>query len=203
MRRPVTAVMAGLSVAVLGVAVHSSQRPASSTSALAPTGLVAATPAPAAGAATPSAPALATALPGRSAPTRSAAPGTTAPRPPASRTAASRTAAPVPAGAPSASPRSSAVVTVNGPAVDTAYGPVQVQVSLRGGHVVRADATTYPQDTGRSQEINTQAVPMLDAEAVRADSARVDTISGATFTSGGYQQSLQAALDAAHRAGAR
>lgn len=200
MRRPVTAVMAGLSVAVLGVAVHSSQRPASSTSALAPTGLVAA---PAAGAATPSAPALATALPGRSAPTRSAAPGTTAPRPPASRTAASRTAAPVPAGAPSASPRSSAVVTVNGPAVDTAYGPVQVQVSLRGGHVVRADATTYPQDTGRSQEINSQAVPMLDAEAVRADSARVDTISGATFTSGGYQQSLQAALDAAHRAGAR
>lgn len=200
MRRPVTAVMAGLSVAVLGVAVHSSQRPASSSSALAPTGLVAA---PAAGAATPSAPALATALPGRSAPTRSAAPGTTAPRPPASRTAASRTAAPVPAGAPSASPRSSAVVTVNGPAVDTAYGPVQVQVSLRGGHVVRADATTYPQDTGRSQEINSQAVPMLDAEAVRADSARVDTISGATFTSGGYQQSLQAALDAAHRAGAR
>lgn len=195
MRRPVTAVMAGLSVAVLGVAVHSSQRPASSTSALAPTGLVAA---PAAGAATPSAPALATALPGRSAPTRSAAPGTTAPRPPASRTAP-----PVPAGARSASPRSSAVVTVNGPAVDTAYGPVQVQVSLRGGHVVRADATTYPQDTGRSQEINSQAVPMLDAEAVRADSARVDTVSGATFTSGGYQQSLQAALDAAHRAGAR
>lgn len=200
MRRPVTAVMAGLSVAVLGVAVHSSQRPASSTSALAPTGLVAAlaAPAAAAGAATPSAPALATALPGRSAPTRSAAPGTTAPRP-----AASRTAAPVRAGAPSASPRSSATVTVNGPAVDTAYGPVQVQVSLRGGHVVRADATTYPQDTGRSQEINSQAVPMLDAEAVRADSARVDTISGATFTSGGYQQSLQAALDAAHRAGAR
>lgn len=167
MRRPVTAVMASLSVAVLGVAVHSSQRPASSTSALAPTGLV-------------------------------VAPGTTAPRP-----AASRTAAPVPAGAPSARPRSSATVTVNGPAVDTAYGPVQVQVSLRGGHVVRADATTYPQDSGRSQEINSQAVPMLDAEAVRANSARVDTISGATFTSGGYQQSLQAALDAAHRAGAR
>ena len=176
MRRPVTAVMAGLSVAVLGVAVHSSQRPASSMSALAPTGLVAAPAAPAA-------PAVS---------------GTTAPRP-----AASRTAAPVPAGAPSARPRSSATVTVNGPAVDTAYGPVQVQVSLRGGHVVRADATTYPQDSGRSQEINSQAVPMLDAEAVRADSARVDTISGATFTSGGYQQSLQAALDAAHRAGAR
>ena len=194
MRRPVTAVMAGLSVAVLGVAVHSSQRPASSTSALAPTGLVVA---PAA-AATPSGPARATALPGRSAPTRSATPGTTAPR-----SAASRTAAPAPAGAPSARSRSSATVTVNGPAVDTAYGPVQVQVSLRGGHVIRADATTYPQDSGRSQEINSQAVPMLDAEAVRANSARVDTISGATFTSGGYQQSLQAALDAAHRAGAR
>ncbi len=198
MRRPVTAVMAGLSVAVLGVAVHSSQRPASSTSALAPTGLVLAPAPAAAGVATPSGPARATALPGRSAPTRSAAPGTTAPRP-----AAAPTAAPVPAGAPSARPGSSATVTVNGPAVDTAYGPVQVQVSLRGGHVIRADATTYPQDSGRSQEINSQAVPMLDAEAVRADSARVDTISGATFTSGGYQQSLQAALDAAHRAGAR
>ncbi|MCU1595043.1 MAG: hypothetical protein JWO12_2435 [Frankiales bacterium] len=74
---------------------------------------------------------------------------------------------------------------------------------MRAGHIIRADAIVYPQGGGRDQEINSQAVPQLDQETVQADSASIDTVSGATYTSDGYRQSLQSALDAAHRAGAR
>lgn len=95
-----------------------------------------------------------------------------------------------------------ALVTVNGSSVDTQYGPVQVQITLRAGHLVRADAISYPRSGGRDQEINSQAIPALDREAVRAGTSQIDTVSGATFTSDGYRQSLQSALDAAHRAGA-
>jgi uncharacterized protein with FMN-binding domain len=96
-----------------------------------------------------------------------------------------------------------ASVTVNGRAVDTSYGPVQVQITVRGGRVTKADALEYPQSAGQSQEINSRAIPQLDQEAVRADSAQIDTVSGATYTSAGYRESLQSALDAAHQAGAR
>ena len=94
-------------------------------------------------------------------------------------------------------------MTVNGAPVDTAYGPVQVQIRLRGGHIISSDAIEYPNGGSRDQEINSQAIPQLNHEAVQADSARIDTVSGATYTSDGYRQSLQSALDAAHRAGAR
>ena len=87
---------------------------------------------------------------------------------------------------------------VNGTSVDTPYGPVQVQVAVRSGHVVRATAIDYPQGTGRDREINSQAIPMLQQETLTAQSAHIDTVSGATFTSDGYRESLQAALDAAH-----
>jgi uncharacterized protein with FMN-binding domain len=80
------------------------------------------------------------------------------------------------------------------------YGPVQVQVTVRGNRIVRAHAIDYPQGGGRDQEINSRAVPQLDQEAVQAQSARIDTVSGATYTSEGYRTSLQSALDAAHEA---
>ena len=89
-------------------------------------------------------------------------------------------------------------VVVNGSSVDTQYGPVQVQLTVRAGKVVKAVAIDYPQSGGRSQEINSYAVPILQKETVAAQSAKVDTVSGATFTSDGYRTSLQAALDAAH-----
>jgi uncharacterized protein with FMN-binding domain len=91
-----------------------------------------------------------------------------------------------------------ALVTVNGAAVDTAYGLVQVQVQLRGRRIVRATAIDYPQGTGRDRAINSYAIPLLQQETVAAQSANVDTVSGATYTSDGYRRSLQAALDAAH-----
>lgn len=91
-----------------------------------------------------------------------------------------------------------AVKTVNGAAVDTTYGPVQVQVKIRSGRVVSATAIDYPQGSGRDREINSYAIPILQRETVSAQSAQIDTVSGATYTSEGYTQSLQSALDAAH-----
>ena len=89
-------------------------------------------------------------------------------------------------------------ITVNGTAADTQFGPVQVQLVLQGGRIVKAVAIDYPQGSGRDQEINSYAIPQLQTETLRAQSAQVDTVSGATYTSDGYRRSLQAALDAAH-----
>jgi uncharacterized protein with FMN-binding domain len=91
-------------------------------------------------------------------------------------------------------------LTVNGSAIDTMYGPVQVQVTVRGARIVSAQAIDYPQGGGRDQEINSVAIPQLNQETMQAQSARIDTVSGATYTSDGYRRSLQSALDAAHRA---
>ena len=88
--------------------------------------------------------------------------------------------------------------TVNGSAVDTRYGPVQVQVRIRGGRIVAAQAIDYPQGSGRDREINSYAIPVLQQETLSAQNAQVDTVSGATYTSEGYARSLQSALDAAH-----
>ena len=87
--------------------------------------------------------------------------------------------------------------------VETQYGPVQVQITVQGGRIVKARALQHPSGNGQSDQINGYAIPQLDQEAVAAQSAQIDTVSGATFTSGGYRQSLQSALDAAHQAGAR
>jgi uncharacterized protein with FMN-binding domain len=85
--------------------------------------------------------------------------------------------------------------TVTGEAFQTIYGPVQVQITVVGGRIAKATALKYPQDTPRDQQINAFAIPQLDQEAVAADSAKIDAVSGATYTSGGYVGSLQNALD--------
>ena len=87
---------------------------------------------------------------------------------------------------------------VNGATVDTKYGPVQVQLDVRNGSIVSATAIQYPQSGGRDRQINSYAIPVLQQETVTAQSAQIDTVSGATFTSDGYRQSLQSAIDAAH-----
>jgi uncharacterized protein with FMN-binding domain len=56
-----------------------------------------------------------------------------------------------------------------------------------------------PQESGRDVRINSSAVPTLNQEVVQAQSAHIDAVSGATYTSAGYVQSLQSAIDAAHR----
>ncbi|MEA5365232.1 FMN-binding protein [Amycolatopsis sp., V23-08] len=89
--------------------------------------------------------------------------------------------------------------TFTGEAADTRYGPVQVQITVAGGKITDAQAVQYPQESGRDVRINAAAVPELNQETLQAQSAQIDTVSGATYTSEGYQQSLQSAIDAAHR----
>jgi uncharacterized protein with FMN-binding domain len=88
--------------------------------------------------------------------------------------------------------------TVTGSAVNTRYGPVQVELTITGSRIVSAGAIEYPTGNGRDRQINSYAVPQLNAEVLAAQSAGIDTVSGATFTSDGYLRSLQSALDAAN-----
>lgn len=81
-----------------------------------------------------------------------------------------------------------------GPAYNTYYGPVQVQVTIQNGRVVAVDVPVYPADRRASQRINGRALPALESEVISAQSARVNIISGATLTSEAYLRSLNAAL---------
>ena len=87
--------------------------------------------------------------------------------------------------------------TVTGKAWPTVYGPVQVRITLAGGRITAASAVAYPVNTPRDEQINAFAIPQLNKEAVAAGSAKIDAVSGATYTSGGYIGSLQNALDQA------
>ncbi len=87
----------------------------------------------------------------------------------------------------------------NGPAVDAFYGVVQVQADVQGGKLTAVQVPQYPNDRRTSVRINSQAVPWLQQEAVQAQSANIDLISGATLTSEAFQQSLQAALASAQQ----
>lgn len=97
--------------------------------------------------------------------------------------------------APSASRAGNRVV--DGPTEVNRYGPVQVRVTLSGNRIVDMVALQLPSDRSRSQQINDVAGPELRQEVLVAQSSQVHTISGATYTSNGYRQSLQAALDQA------
>ncbi|WP_191971298.1 FMN-binding protein [Streptomyces luteolifulvus] len=86
--------------------------------------------------------------------------------------------------------------TVTGKAVQTQYGPVQVRITVSGGKITEAEAVQAPSG-GTSSQKTELAVPKLNQAAVAAGSADIDSVSGATYTSTGYQQSLQSALDQA------
>ncbi|GGK81474.1 FMN-binding protein [Mangrovihabitans endophyticus] len=89
-------------------------------------------------------------------------------------------------------------LTVNGTVAQTSRGPVQVQVKIRNKRITDVRVLRHPDNSDHDTEINGYALPRLRAEVLRAQSANVDAISGATVTSDGYRESLQAALDAAH-----
>jgi uncharacterized protein with FMN-binding domain len=82
----------------------------------------------------------------------------------------------------------------------TPFGPVQVQVTIAGGKITDVVALQLPSGQGHSAAIAAYAAPILRSEALTAQSAQIDLVSGATYTSQGYASSLQAALDAAHHA---
>ena len=85
---------------------------------------------------------------------------------------------------------------VSGDAVATRFGTVQVQVTIDGGKLVDITALQLPSG-GRDSQVSAYAEPILRSEALQAGSAGIDTVSGATYTSMGYIQSLQSALDTA------
>jgi uncharacterized protein with FMN-binding domain len=89
----------------------------------------------------------------------------------------------------------SATKVITGSTVDTRYGPIQLQVTFSGSTITAITALQTPNQDRRSVSINEQAVPMLTQEAMSSQSAKIDTISGATYTSEGYIQSLQSAID--------
>jgi uncharacterized protein with FMN-binding domain len=86
--------------------------------------------------------------------------------------------------------------TFTGALVPDPYGEVQVQVTLVGGKITDVTAVHLPTE-GRSGYISQNVAPILRGEAISAQSASIDTVSGATYTSQAYAQSLQSALDAA------
>jgi uncharacterized protein with FMN-binding domain len=92
---------------------------------------------------------------------------------------------------------SAATRTVDGDAVQTRYGPVQLRVTLADGKITGVTVLQVPSSNPRDREITDFAVPQLTQEALAAQNANIDTVSGATYTSEGYAQSLQSALDKA------
>lgn len=95
----------------------------------------------------------------------------------------------------SKSSSTSGSVTVVGSTVQTPYGPLQLSVTFNGSKIADVQALQYPNWHGESVRINQYAIPQLNQEAVAANSANINGISGATFTSEAYAQSLQSAID--------
>jgi len=129
--------------------------------------------------------------------------GSAAPAPAGPTSAGPRTAPPPPPG-PATSTRPPATSapppaptgtrTVNGESVYTEFGYVTVAITLSGTRIADVIAVELPSEHSRSVAINDRAGPILRQRALAAQSADIDTVSGATYTSEGYRESLQSAL---------
>lgn len=146
-------------------------------------------------------PAAQTSQPGTASPSPKTPPPKTTPAKSPSKPVATTTTtpkpAPTPAPAPVPAPKPAGMYrdgSYTGSVADAYYGNVQVQVTVSGGKITNVRFLDYPQDRGTSIEINSQAMPYLISEAIQAQSANVNVVSGATATSGAFQQSLASAL---------
>jgi Uncharacterized protein conserved in bacteria len=139
--------------------------------------------------------AVAGGLPSAAAPGSTSAPSTSTPAP-GTRSPGTRPSTP-PA---RQSAGGTGPVKYTGAPIETQYGVVQVAVTVSGRHIDAVSFVRLDAFDQHSQDINSQAAPILLQETINAQSARIDTVSGATYTSDGYVQSLQSALD---RAGIR
>ncbi|MBO0812232.1 MAG: FMN-binding protein [Microlunatus sp.] len=90
-----------------------------------------------------------------------------------------------------------ATTSFTGKIVQTSRGPVEVKLKVRAGKIIGVSVPIHPDADSVSQKINAHAVPLLVHETMSAQSDKIDMISGATITSGGYVESLQSALDKA------
>jgi uncharacterized protein with FMN-binding domain len=95
------------------------------------------------------------------------------------------------------SPRTAAS-SVTGQVVQTQWGPVQVRLTIAGGSITKVTVLQYPHGNSRDLELANYSLPVLIRETIANQSAHIDMVSGATYTSSGYIQSLQSALDRAH-----
>ena len=98
-------------------------------------------------------------------------------------------------GSPSSSSSSSSTKTVTSDAVATQYGDVQLKVTVAGGKITKIAAIQLPSNDPKSVAIAGYAEPLLRQSALAKQSANVDVVSGATYTSEGYRAALQSALD--------
>ena len=105
-------------------------------------------------------------------------------------------ASPSPSGSSGGSARDKRVVV--GKAYDVSYGTVQVKVTFTGSKITDITPMSLPEG-GRSGDISGYAAPQLRREALTAQSAHIDTVSGASYTSAGYAMSLQSAIDQSGR----
>jgi uncharacterized protein with FMN-binding domain len=107
-------------------------------------------------------------------------------------------AAPVPANGAGSTSATRAAYSgqLTGSTVQTPFGNVQVQVTLQNGQITDVQTLQLPSG-GHSSQVSRYAAPQLRSEVLQAQSSQVDSISGATYTSQAYQQSLQSALDQA------
>jgi uncharacterized protein with FMN-binding domain len=139
--------------------------------------------------------AIAAAAPDASTPPASAATSQPAATPAGAKGAAAGKSA---AASPSASTQAAArTVTVTGTVATTAYGPMQVRVTLDGTRITKVTVVQRTDDGGTSDTIDASAIPKLTSETLAAQSAHIDAVSGASYTSSGYIESLQNALDQA------
>lgn len=127
-----------------------------------------------------------------SAPSSAAPSAPSSPPPPSSAGPSSAASSTAPSRAPAASAR-----TIAGQAIQTQYGVVQVQVVVSGSTIKNVSFLQLTADDPRSAAINSQAAPILLQQTLSAQNANIDGVSGATYTSEGYVQSLQSALDQA------
>lgn len=144
----------------------------------------------------------------RTPPTSAIGTGASLPAQPSS-SAASGSGSATPSGAPPAgpappsptpSPRANGLKsgTYTGQDFPNQFGDVQVKVAISGGRITDVTALQYPTDRARSALISQQALPLLREEVLQAQTANIDILGGATFTTESYAESVQSALDQAH-----
>ena len=100
-----------------------------------------------------------------------------------------------PSGSSPAQGATSGTQVINGNVANTAYGPVQIQLTLTNHRIVKVTILQQPTATAHDLQIGQFAFPQLESETFSAQSAKIDAVSGATYSSGGYIQSLQSAID--------
>jgi uncharacterized protein with FMN-binding domain len=98
-------------------------------------------------------------------------------------------------GAPVSGSRSTYSGQITGSAIDMPFGVVQVKVTFQNGAITDVTTLQAPNDNRHSLDITNYSTPRLRSEALAAQSAQINTVSGATYTSEAYAQSLQSALD--------